>query len=252
MSSGALYSPITMTHTTNDLADLTFQRRDLRRALIACSSDPARTNLRQLRIESDGTVIATDGHRLHVLTDVIAGELPKAAVAIPGRLLELLLHATKGAIASMTLNVSVTASDGTGHVAHASSLDGLTMSERAQDAKTFPPYQQILNGLQHEDACTYTTTAKVLRAKIKASRDNTLSDVARDKRYFETAVVAMTSDGPSGDTDYMGPWVSADYLADTLVGLAAGEAVTIRWSDPLEPVEITASGIRAIVMPRRV
>lgn len=240
----ALYSPITMTHTTNDLADLTFQRRDLRRALIACSGDPARTNLRQLRIESDGTVIATDGHRLHVLTDVIAGEFPKAAVAIPGRLLELLLHATKGAIASMTLSVSVTASDSTGHVAHASSLDGLTMSERAQDAKTFPPYQQILDALGHTDGHERVSTAKQLRAQIKTARGN---DSPGD-----IDVVAMTSDGPSGDLMEAGPWVSADYLADTLVGLDKSEAVTLRWSGPLDPVEVTASGIRAIVMPRRV
>lgn len=235
-----------MTTHTNDTADLTFQRRDLRRALIACSSDTARVNLAQILVEPDGTVVATDGHRLHVLadtmTDTISDDLPDAAITIPARVLRALLDATKGSAAHSILRVRID-SDGR---AHADTLDGLALSERCGEA-TFPPYRTILDGL----TCTekYNGTAREIRAAIKSGMGRRESG----ETNAGTDVIAMTADGPVGPVGCPAdaPCCNARYLLEALTGLSKDTNVEIRWSGSLEPVEVRASGNRAIVMPVR-
>lgn len=230
-----------MTTHTNDTADLTFQRRDLRRATIAMSGDSARSNLCQLRIEPDGVVIATDGHRLHMLSDVVAGALPTEAIQLPGRLLDLLLEATKGYAADYVLAVRVD-SDGKAH-AYA---DGLELSAHCGD-HTFPPYRQIADAIKRTDE--HEGTAKALRAAIKSGTHR------RDlgEAQATTDVIALTADGPVSPEGAPAdaPQCNARYLLEALTGLNKGAKVQISWSGSLEPIEVEAGGICAIVMPVR-
>jgi DNA polymerase III sliding clamp (beta) subunit (PCNA family) len=218
------------------MADLiSFNRTDLRRALIACSSEPARLSISQLLIEPGGTVVATDGHRLHILEGMDVGD-PEKPVTVPRRLLDAALH-MHDPDTPRQIQISVEEGSITIHC-FVPGEPKIALTQRRSTAHQFAPYRNVTGAIKSPKGSWVTTVTKAR----KALRETTVLE--------NNDACGMTSDGPMlGEAAQV--FANRSYLQDTLRGLAKGDEVTFEWSRPLEPITVKAPGIFAVIMPVR-
>jgi DNA polymerase-3 subunit beta len=214
----------------------------------AMGSDPQRSHMYGVLVESDGSTVtttATDGHRAHRVTSGM--ELPKFRVLVPFGAVREMARFVTGRAASIAVTEThlFLGADGGGCVF------------RLGDSAAFPPVAKAFPASQPKE--------------IRADRA-AMIDALKRVRTVDTLVTMTIEDGSirlgatsadSGreisdavDVDYVGKpltiGVSANLMIDALACI--GDAVTIGMSDALGPITVRDAGAidyAACVMPMR-
>lgn len=223
----------------------------------AICRDETRFHLNHLNLD-DRNLVATDGHRLHLVEHNPGGEvavehlLQAAAVAT----LKLACHAAKGGSVQL---------DRVGRIGHRARVSGagleIELLAKKPDCGTFPPYEQVIPN--DVDACWFTVgvgdlleAAKGAKTALGSSVYNTalqlhpmdLTVRAAVPGQYEAAcaLVSREGDEPIG--------VNASFLMDALGAFGKKDVVRVSYRGRLDPVRIDCEdepSKLAVVMPIR-
>ncbi len=234
-----------------DLADL------LARVAPAVSQDETRPHLNGIHLEPDGTMVATDGHRMQFAPGPALEGTGEEGVILPRKGCEVLAAACK-----MYKRATVRAGFAEGYfIAAWDGPDGETgmLSLKLTDA-AFPDRGQV----------TPTNPAHTVRVPREAMIEviKRASVMSSDKTWgvklsFTPGLLAVSADNPDyGETreeleiDYDGAPLQVGYNARFLLdalGAAGGGSVRLEFSGELDPLAVRGvDGFVAVVMPMRI
>lgn len=198
-----------------------FTSQQIRRAVIAASTDSSRANLTQVQFVPRCDIVsarATDGCRLHSIHYRFPGSDPAEAFCLPVPALDL--------AASISDTVEV-----------------------APDVVVCPGFRIVCTGSRPH----FPPLDDVIRALEETSRNWTASPAEIRKALRpHNGPVGITPEGVVAQKDGE-VIVRAHYLRDALRAAAPERKseIKIGWSGPLDPVQITSPGFLGIVMPMR-
>jgi len=196
-------------------------KKILRQWLVACSKDDFRPGIHQLYFDKN-KIVATDGHRLHVHD--YDHDLP-VGTRIPRRVLEAAM--LLGGVIEINVPIGDTELSVGKHIL-------ITPADTGAD---FPPWRQVVPGTQ---AYSTELTARALLQAVEDTPTQTIN-----------SVVAITLEGVVEAHPGDAPHANANLIKDAVKASGAG-MITLRWSDPLDPIVVEVEGFLAVVMPCRV
>lgn len=227
----------------------------------AVGQDSTRPQLMGVHLEA-GAAVATDGYRIHVVESPWNNGAPALPVTVPVDLFTLLPAKCNGALFQRDGD-RVRATAG-GVVATVTAL-----------ADQYPHWRQVMMDGQPAAALFDVDAAAIAgacarHAKVSGKRGAAMHvalEVPAIGENMDAAgalALATTTDNASAadrvPVKVACPpictpvqWgVNARFLADAIAATADGGVVTVRWFDPLSPVEVKRGTRTALVMPMRI
>ncbi len=224
---------------------------------LAMSTDETRYNLNGVFFAQTGEIVASDGHRLHMVESMPV-LFPKGRI-VPAFLIKSLLAAAKWTKAEQIQFAHI----GVDHVAFRLSTEGaeVLFCARLVDG-LFLDYGQVIpnvNALQRVAYRSYCGESRAIKAAIKlAPKWDT--DKANTMKFRLTDIVSVVSREKAA-TLFELP-ISGPYYSEKAIDLAlnhkylteaveAGNFVDLHFADDLSPVVIKCGERLAVVMPIR-
>lgn len=210
----------------------------IERTLFAVSSDETRVNLHGIFFEGVGPgllrMVATDGHRLSLITRAAEGTAPEKGVVIPRKAIMELRKVIEGDEDSVELSVDA----GMAHVQRGS----VQMSMRLVEGE-FPDYRQVVPAKSEKIASVSVGTLLAALRRVAVVSSERTRGVKLQVNPNSLEISSINPDVGEGseeiEVEYEGEPVgigfNARYLIDSLSLLATDEKMEIGLNDDVSP-----------------
>lgn len=229
----------------------------IERTLFAVSSDETRVNLHGIFFEGVGPgllrMVATDGHRLSLITRSVEGTAPEKGVVIPRKAIVELRKVIEGDEDTVELSFDA----GMAHVQRGS----VQMSMRLVEGE-FPDYRQVVPSKSEKIATVYVATLLAALRRVAVVSSERTRGVKFQVDANKVEISSINPDVGEGseeveveyESDPLSIGFNARYLIDALSLLGSEEKLEIGLNDDVSPGQFRSAGdpdYCYIVMPMR-
>jgi len=183
-------------------------RSDLSAVRVAASNDETRYNLNSVRVETDGTLVATDGHRMHTVEpaatrncdDAAPAEAFSIELASADAMLKRLPRKSKKAPEPRGAELDIDETNANGHAKFAMPDGDSLTAPKVTGYGDYPDWRQVIP--KEEPTVTVRLNAVYLEQLAKAAREHCAGDenVSLELSLFdELSPIRATSENSRGD-----------------------------------------------------